>query len=130
MISHDISVIAETCDRVGVMYGGKLMELGPTEAVFESPANPYTMGLKNSFPDIEAAREKLVSIPGTPPTLEDPESGCRFRERCPFAIEECHATHPPLYPVEGDAAHRSACHRLDKLDEIRARAREEETWSR
>lgn len=127
MISHDISVIAETCDRVGVMYGGKLMELGPTETVFENPANPYTMGLKNSFPDIEKAQEQLVSIPGTPPTLRDPTSGCRFRERCPFAIEECTTEHPPMYRT-GDAGHTSACYRLDALEEMQDRAEVEDTW--
>jgi oligopeptide/dipeptide ABC transporter ATP-binding protein len=130
IISHDISVIAETCDRVGVMYGGKLMELGPTEAVFEEPANPYTLGLRNSFPDIESTGEQLVSIPGTPPTLEDPEPGCRFRDRCPFAVAECKSEHPPLTNVEGSPGHASACYRLDALAEMRERATEEETWRR
>lgn len=130
IISHDISVIAETADRVGVMYGGKLMELGPTEAVFENTANPYTLGLKNSFPDIEEAKKQLVSIPGTPPTLRDPEEGCRFRSRCPFAVEECETTHPPMYSVEDDRNHTSACYRLDVLEEMQAEAEEEETWHR
>ena len=130
IISHDISVIAETADRVGVMYGGKLMEIGPTDAVFESPANPYTLGLRNSFPDIESTGEQLVSIPGTPPTLEDPEPGCRFRERCPFAVAECESEHPPLMNVAGSAGHASACYRLDVVDEMRERAAREETWRR
>ncbi len=130
IISHDISVIAETCDRVGVMYGGKLMELGPTEEVFENPANPYTLGLQNSFPDIEAVEKQLVSIPGTPPTLRDPESGCRFRSRCPFVIEECETEHPPMFTVEGNPGHTSACYRLDSLSEMQAQAGKEETWHR
>jgi oligopeptide/dipeptide ABC transporter ATP-binding protein len=128
IISHDISVIAETCDRVGVMYGGKLMELGPTEAVFDSPANPYTLGLRNSFPDIESTGDQLVSIPGSPPTLTDPEPGCRFRERCPFAVSECETEHPPLERVEGSTDHVSACYRLEDLAEMRERAAEEGTW--
>lgn len=128
MISHDISVIAETCDRIGVMYGGKLMELGPTETVFENPANPYTMGLQNSFPDIEKAQDRLVSIPGTPPTLRDPTEGCRFRDRCPFAVDECYTEHPPMYQVSGDQDHTSACYRLDILEEMQDQAEEEETW--
>jgi len=133
IISHDISVIAETCDRVGVLYGGKLMEVGRTEEVFENPANPYTMGLKNSFPDIQQAQERLVSIPGVPPTLVEPESGCRFRDRCPFEVEECHTEHPPTFAVESagvgrEATHRSACYRLDSLAELQERASEEETW--
>jgi peptide/nickel transport system ATP-binding protein len=128
IISHDISVIAETADRVGVMYGGKLMELGPTEAVFENTANPYTLGLQNSFPDIEEAKNRLVSIPGTPPTLRDPEEGCRFRSRCPFVIEDCETAHPPMFSVEGDQNHTSACYRLDILDEMQTEAKDEETW--
>jgi oligopeptide/dipeptide ABC transporter ATP-binding protein len=128
IISHDISVIAETCDRVGVMYGGKLMEVGPTGAVFDTPANPYTMGLKNSFPNIEEAGETLVSIPGDPPDLRDPADGCRFRDRCPFATAECETTHPPLYEVGGSSDHRSACYHLDRLETLRDEAEAEETW--
>lgn len=127
VISHDISVIAETCDRVGVMYGGKLMEIGTTEDVFENPANPYTMGLKNSFPNIKEARDSLVSIPGTPPNLQDPKLGCRFQDRCPFATAECETEHPPLYTVT--TGHRSACHRLDILDRMRLESTDEETWA-
>lgn len=126
IISHDISVIAETCDRVGVMYGGKLMEIGDTENVFDNPANPYTMGLQNSFPNIADAGNTLVSIPGTPPTLADPEPGCRFRSRCPFATGVCSTDHPPMNAVE--SSHRSACYRLDKLDEMQTDATKEETW--
>jgi oligopeptide/dipeptide ABC transporter ATP-binding protein len=128
VISHDISVIAETCDRVGVMYGGKLMEVGPTAEVFENPSNPYTMGLKNSFPSVEEAKDTLISIPGSPPTLEDPEPGCRFRERCPFATAECESDHPPLYDVGDDADHRSACFHLDRLEEMQTQATREDTW--
>lgn len=126
IVSHDISVIAETCDRVGVMYGGKLMEIGTTRAVFEETANPYTLGLKHSFPNIEAADERLVSIPGTAPALRNPDPGCRFRSRCPFATAECTTDHPPLHTVQ--EAHKSACYHLDDLDRIRAEADREETW--
>ena len=126
IISHDISVIAETCDRVGVMYGGKLMEIGSTVDVFENTANPYTLGLKNSFPDVSQAQARLVSIPGSAPSLEDPESGCRFQGRCPFVIPRCEAEHPPLYRVEGE--HRSACYRLDDIDQLREEAEKESTW--
>jgi oligopeptide/dipeptide ABC transporter ATP-binding protein len=130
IISHDISVIAETCDRVGVMYGGKLMEVGTTQQVFDTPANPYTMGLKNSFPNIEEAKDSLISIPGSPPTLRDPVPGCRFRERCPFATAECESEHPPSETVSGvDGGHESACYHLDKLDVMRTEARKESTWT-
>lgn len=129
IISHDISVIAETCERVGIMYGGKLMELGPTETVFENPANPYMMGLKNSFPNIEEAQDRLISIPGTPPPLEDPENGCRFRDRCPFAVEECYSEHPPLLSVGDHSEHKSACYRLDNLEKMQQDSKKEETWN-
>ncbi|WP_435064032.1 ABC transporter ATP-binding protein [Halobaculum sp. EA56] len=141
VISHDISVMAEICDRMAVMYGGKVMEAGPKTEIFGETANPYTLGLKNSFPTITATDQDLVSIPGTPPTLRDPDEGCRFRERCPFAIEECHASHPPMYDVEAatslgrteeatdERAHRSACYRIDELEQIRTDALEESTWT-
>lgn len=128
IISHDISVIAETCDRVGVMYGGKLMESGPTEAVFNNSGNPYTLGLLNSYPDLDRARERLVSIPGKPPTLRDGTRGCRFKDRCPFAIEECVTEHPPMHEVGDNPLHHSACYRIDTLEEIQTRAKEVDTW--
>jgi oligopeptide/dipeptide ABC transporter ATP-binding protein len=126
LVSHDVGVIAETCDRVGVMYGGKLMEIGETDDVFGTPANPYTLGLTRSFPDIESTAGGLVSLPGHAPSLQDPPAGCRFRSRCPFATETCETEHPPLYTVDGD--HRSACYHLDRLEEMRAAAGREETW--
>ena len=141
VISHDISVMAEICDRMAVMYGGKVMESGRTEDIFGSTANPYTLGLKNSFPTITSADQDLVSIPGTPPTLRDPDPGCRFRDRCPFAIEECHAEHPPMYDVESaesagrlqettdERAHGSACYRIDELEQLRTEALNEDTWT-
>ncbi|SHG97634.1 ABC transporter ATP-binding protein [Halobaculum gomorrense] len=141
VISHDISVMAEICDRMAVMYGGKVMESGPKDEIFGETANPYTLGLKNSFPTITSADQDLVSIPGTPPTLRDPDDGCRFRDRCPFAIEECHASHPPMYDVEAaeslgrseegtdERAHRSACYRIDELEQLRTDAIEESTWT-
>jgi oligopeptide/dipeptide ABC transporter ATP-binding protein len=140
VISHDISVMAEICDKLGVMYGGKLMESGPKEEVLRNAANPYTLGLKNSFPTVKQEQEQLVSIPGSPPTLLDPSEGCRFADRCPFVVDECHTTHPPMYDV--DAAengvrtesrsgheHRSACYRVDELEMMREDATKEETWT-
>ena len=141
VISHDISVMAEICDRMAVMYGGKVMEAGPKEDIFEGTANPYTLGLKNSFPTITSTDQELVSIPGTPPTLREPDEGCRFRERCPFAVEECHASHPPMYDVGAaestgrvtettdERAHRSACYRIGELDRLRTDAVNESTWT-
>ena len=139
IISHDISVMAETCDRLAVMYGGRIIESGTTEEIFREPAHPYTLGLQNSFPTIEERQERLLSIPGTPPTLLDPDDECRFVDRCPFAVEECYTSHPPRFDVEaaqqrdrwsstGGTGHRSACYRLDELDMMRDAATEEATW--
>jgi len=140
VISHDISVMAEICDRMGVMYGGKLMEAGSTRAIFEESANPYTLGLKNSFPTIRTRQEQLVSIPGSPPTLMDPDDGCRFIDRCPFAVSACESSHPPMYDVGAadrsgqvqvgdDRAHRTACYRVEDLAELRTQATKENTWT-
>jgi len=140
IISHDISVMSETCDRIGVMYAGRLMESGTTTEIFETPANPYTLGLQNSFPTVQRKQEQLLSIPGTTPKLVDPDDGCRFADRCPFAVEGCLGEHPPMYDVaqasegqlitseDSDDVHRSACYRLDILEEMRTRATEEDTW--
>ena len=140
VISHDISVMADICDRLAVMYGGKIMEGGTTDRIFEETANPYTLGLRNSFPAIANKRQRLISIPGTPPTLTDPDEQCRFADRCPFATEECRIEHPPTYDVERAAEgalmeaedrrrHRSACYRVTDLDELRENATQEETWT-
>ena len=107
LISHDLSVIAETCDKVAIMYAGKLVEYGATEEVFKDPQHPYTQGLIRSFPDIYGPRELPPWIPGQPPNLLDLPAGCRFRSRCAFAFEECAATDPPLFPIGPN--HGAAC---------------------
>src|SRR3972149_1300069 len=85
IITHDISVVAEVGERIGVMYAGKLFEYGSIQEIFEKPANPYTIGLLSAFPSIKGPRRKLRSIPGSPPDLSNPPSGCRFPPRCQFA---------------------------------------------
>jgi len=127
LITHDISVVAETCDRLGVMYAGKLMEYGDIESIFEAPYNPYTLGLQNSFPSVSETRD-LISIPGTPPDLSDPPEGCRFAARCPFATDGCLDAHPPLEAVDDD--HYSACYRHDIVDRMREDAGDRGTWQR
>ncbi|WP_158057440.1 ABC transporter ATP-binding protein [Halorussus halophilus] len=140
VISHDISVMAEICDKLGVMYGGKMMESGPKEEVLENSANPYTLGLKNSFPTVKQEQKRLVSIPGSPPTLLDPDSGCRFADRCPFVTDECHTAHPPMFDVDSAERgtrsessdrmeHRSACYQIDDLEQMRTDAVKEEIWT-
>lgn len=106
-ISHDIAVIAEVSRRVGVMYAGKLVELASSEDIFHNPLHPYTMGLMSSFPSIVGEKTELVTIPGEPPDLLAPPSGCRFHPRCPFATEICR-TDEPEFKQHADA-HWAAC---------------------
>jgi oligopeptide/dipeptide ABC transporter ATP-binding protein len=108
LITHDLSVIAETCDRTLVMYAGKVAEEGPVRRIFTAPRHPYTAKLLGSFPNIQADRRKLETIPGAPPDLRDPPPGCRFHPRCPVAMAICKEVVPPevLFP---DGV-RVACH--------------------
>jgi oligopeptide/dipeptide ABC transporter ATP-binding protein len=126
-ISHDISAVAEVADRVAVMYGGRIVELGTTREVFKESSHPYTIGLRNSFPSLKMLSEgtELVSIPGAPPNLVDPPEGCRFAERCPFATEEC-KHEPALESVSN--GHLSKCHYRDQALEFRERGTRAETW--
>jgi oligopeptide/dipeptide ABC transporter ATP-binding protein len=125
LVTHDIGAVAETCRRVVVMYAGKIVEVGPVRQVFSSPTHPYTMGLKNAFPELRR-RRRLVSIPGHPPPLDRMPEGCRFAARCPFATAECATVVPPLRAVAGDQF--VACHHADRAAELRALAQSEETW--
>ncbi len=125
-ITHDISVVVQTCDRVAVMYGGKIMETGPVREVFRNPIHPYTMGLTNAFPTLEGARRELISIPGTPPDLLYPPPGCRFAERCPFARPRCVSDSPPLQRINVERA--VACHFPDEAEPFRVASAQEVTW--
>jgi oligopeptide/dipeptide ABC transporter ATP-binding protein len=107
LITHDLSVIAETCDRILVMYAGRVAEEGPVREVFARPRHPYTQKLLSSFPNIQADRRTLDVIPGSPPDLRNPPPGCRFAPRCPFAMAVCSEVVPPEVTI-GDV--RVACH--------------------
>ncbi|WP_227380281.1 ABC transporter ATP-binding protein [Haladaptatus halobius] len=126
IISHDISVIAETCNRLGVMYSGKIMEYGDLKEIFASPFNPYTLGLQNAFPTLRGKQQELISIPGSPPDIANLPHGCRFLQRCPFAVNECAEKHPPLYEVSDDQY--SACYRHDEIENLRRESKRRETW--
>jgi peptide/nickel transport system ATP-binding protein len=106
-ISHDIAVIAEVAERVGVMYAGRMAELASSVEIFHRPLHPYTMGLMSSFPSIIGERTELVTIPGEPPDLLDPPTGCRFHPRCPFATEICRTDEPEFKEHAPD--HWTAC---------------------
>ena len=128
LITHDMSVVAELCDTIGVMYAGKLAEKGPTEKIFRAPLHPYTMGLKNAFPRLKDRQANLISIPGSPPDLIDIESKCRFADRCPFATDDCRSVDPPIESYDDD--HKAACIRIDEVGaaELRNRASKQGTW--
>ncbi len=95
LITHDLSVIAETCDRVIIMYAGRVAEEGPVGRIFTAPRHPYTQKLLGAFPNIQADRRTLETIPGSPPDLRDPPPGCRFQPRCPVAMAVCREVVPP-----------------------------------
>jgi peptide/nickel transport system ATP-binding protein len=126
MITHDISVVAETCDDVAVMYAGKIVERATVERFFHQPYHPYTLGLQNAYPSLVNPERTLISIEGYPPDLVDPPAGCRFNTRCPFAIERCFHEEPPLIDVA--PGHQAACHRWQEVEALRARAKEAATW--
>ncbi len=127
LVTHDISVVAYVCDRTVVMYAGRVAEAGAMEATLTRPAHPYTMGLRNAFPDLQgAASGTLTPIEGAPPNLADPPPGCRFAPRCPFVLEICTMTSPVLSDISPD--HAVACHRAGEAAVLRERAARVETW--
>ena len=125
-VTHDIAVVAYLCTLTAVMYAGRIVESGPTDAVLARPAHPYTMGLMNAFPDLEGATQALAPIRGSPPDLHDPPPGCRFAPRCPFAIQPCLDIDPST--IELEPGHTAACHRAAEAPALRAMARTPEIW--
>jgi oligopeptide/dipeptide ABC transporter ATP-binding protein len=106
-VTHDLPVVAQICQELAVMYGGKLVESGPVREVLREPCHPYTLGLVRSAPDFDDVRESLVPIPGSPPSLISPPDGCRFHPRCKFAEQDCQVIEPPLKLLSGGRA--TAC---------------------
>ena len=127
LVTHDISVVAYVCDRVVVMYAGEVVESGKVGEVLGAPRHPYTMGLTNAFPDLERAGGTLAPITGAPPDLRNPPPGCRFAERCPFAVARCRSETPPL-TVASDG-HASACWRSDEAAALAETAKDPSTWT-
>jgi peptide/nickel transport system ATP-binding protein len=132
LITHDLSVVAEECQRIAVMYGGRVVEEGPVATVFATPKHPYTRGLLRSLPSAQplvrstdgprdargnVRRPRLPTIAGVVPSLEAMPSGCRFRDRCEQASDACTEV-PPSLPVKGSAgSHRVACFQAETLEE-------------
>jgi peptide/nickel transport system ATP-binding protein len=106
LVTHDMGVIAETCDRVAVMYAGRVIEIGPVQDVIHRPAHPYTAGLMGSIPSMDDDRDKLQQIDGSMPRLNAIPSGCAFHPRCPRAFAPCSVKRPDLMPAQ---ATRAAC---------------------
>jgi peptide/nickel transport system ATP-binding protein len=99
-VTHDMSVVANYSDRVMVMYAGQVAELGDTSSIFERPLHPYSKGLLEAFPSVRGPRRPLIGIPGSPPDLGRPPSGCRFHPRCAEVMPQCLTTDPELYSVD------------------------------
>lgn len=107
-ITHDLSLLVEISDRIAIMYAGQIVELAPARQLFEKPLHPYTRGLMSSFPSLTGDRVKLMGIPGSPPDLAAPPTGCRFHPRCPNRMPICDNIVPRLAEVEHE--HWVACH--------------------
>ncbi|MEK9199554.1 ABC transporter ATP-binding protein [Lysinibacillus halotolerans] len=109
LITHDLGVVAETCERVIVMYAGQIVEEAPISEIFKNPQHPYTKGLIQSVPDMRYKKETLYSIKGNVPKPGSIQTGCRFAPRCEFAAERCFTENPPLYEVSSSFVHKSRC---------------------
>jgi peptide/nickel transport system ATP-binding protein len=109
LITHDLSIIAELCERTAIMYAGKIVELGEVARIFKEPMHPYTQGLAGAFPSIKEARRRMISIHGSPPDLLEPPSGCRFHPRCSKALKICKEKEPITTRI-GKSDHHVACH--------------------
>jgi len=110
LITHDLGVVAEVTDDIAVMYAGRIVESAPTERIFDAPEHPYTWGLLQSIPRLNRPRnEPLIPIPGLPPSLISPPSGCSFHPRCPYVRERHRRVEPQLEPVPGEPGHEVAC---------------------
>ena len=111
LVTHDIGVHANLADRVGILYAGKLVEEADTSTILQEPKHPYTRYLIESLPNLDS-REELMSIPGRPPALDRPPSGCRFHERCPLAMDICKTIEPELIQIA--PRHFAACHVVEE----------------
>jgi oligopeptide/dipeptide ABC transporter ATP-binding protein len=114
-VTHDLPVVAQLCNQLAVMYAGEIVERGLVEDVLTRPRHPYTVGLVRSAPDVDHVRSSLVAIPGSPPSLVNPPSGCRFHPRCKFAEQDCIETEPQLRLIE--AGHATACLHYERCDD-------------
>jgi peptide/nickel transport system ATP-binding protein len=110
MVTHDLGVMAEIADDVVVMYAAEIVEHASVYDLFNRPQHPYTWGLMGSLPRLDADVDRLTQIPGQPPSMLRPPSGCRFHPRCPYVMEVCKTKDPELMPTQRDPNHLQACH--------------------
>ncbi len=120
-ISHDLAVAAEIADTIATMYAGEIVEMGPTQEVFYRPQHAYTLSLLDAAPRLSAEAEDLQSIPGSPPDLIEPPSGCKFHERCRFAVDVCSQTPPPYEHSATNPHHQIACYEHERVLAARER---------
>jgi peptide/nickel transport system ATP-binding protein len=113
LVTHDLPVVAQVCERAAVMYAGEIVEAGPTEMLYHAPRHPYTRLLFAATPDLYG-QDAVISIPGAPPRLDSELAGCPFRARCDVPLERCAGEHPELRLV--GPGHQAACHRNDLVD--------------
>ena len=113
-VTHDLAVVAQTCQRLAVMYAGQVVETGSIDETFRSPRHPYTLGLLRSVPDLEDVRDLLRSIPGTPPDPVHPPEGCRFAPRCRHVVAKCRSWDTELIGA-GDGRHAARCWRQEEI---------------
>ena len=118
LITHDISVVFENCERIGVMHGGQMAESATASELYNNPTHPYTVLLQEAFPDIRYPDRKLSVISGEPPQLTDDVDYCTFGGRCPLEQPECHTSAPELKKVNG-GSHKVACARSDEIDKLK-----------
>jgi len=113
MVTHNLGVVAEICDEVLVMYGGRTAEYASVDSIFNEPEHPYTQRLLQAFPDVDKPASTLVSIPGFPPPLNALPPGCRFEPRCHCKSDICKVESPLLVPIK--PGHYVACHRFREI---------------
>ncbi|MGZ4320352.1 MAG: ABC transporter ATP-binding protein [Gaiellaceae bacterium] len=121
MITHDLGVVAEIADDIVVMYAAKVVEQAPVDDLFKAPRHPYTWGLLGSLPRLNTDVERLVQIPGSPPSLLNPPRGCRFNPRCSYVFGRCKEEEPELMPVTSAPEHLQACFLDDETKELENR---------
>jgi peptide/nickel transport system ATP-binding protein len=121
-VTHDMSLVARFSDRLAIMYAGEIVELGETRQVFTDPQHPYSRGLLSAFPSIHGEREELKGIPGSPPDLRNPPSGCRFHPRCPAVMKICPTAEPPAYSPHGNDMVRCYLYADQEAEDIQLRS--------